>query len=364
MSLRDRFRIDELSKVGSKAVPRDGSGVISVRKVDNKEIKPVSTSSISLPPAPISTPPKLPGNEEFPQLPLIGNKTELPQPKKTIPITKADTVEPIIQTNPNQESFSGETTGYLERPIYNENELKLAIDVKVDELIKKKKRDRGEFVRKSLYDSKTAENRQLNNQLSEIQNENSNLESQIASLESTVSSLESQVESIQQELVAKEQALQEVLQNYEKTVGDLQTAVINGTKEGIERASLAARVQGLGAQRDTLIQGTKAQAQTINTLRDNIAAQREAFQALLNNQIQTIQSLQQTNARLEETIATNESQSTTISALEASVIQTNDAIQETQTQLQEVQEAEEEERSGTFFGNLFRSLNPIRRIFG
>jgi len=308
MSLQDRFRIDELSKVGSKAVPRDDSGAISVRKVDNKEVN------------------------------LNKNTTELPQPKKTIPITKADTVEPPKQTNPNQESFSGETTSYLERPIYNEQELQLAIDVKVDELIKKKKLDRGEFVRKALYDSKIAENRRLNDELAQLRNENSNLESQVASLQSTVSSLESQLTSLEEELVAKEQTLQEVLQNYEKTVGDLQTSVINGTKEGIERASLAARVQGLGAQRDTLIQGTKAQAQTINTLRDNISAQREAFQALLNNQIQTIQSLQDTNARLEETIATNAAQSTTISQLEASVIQTNDAIQETQTQIQEVAE--------------------------
>jgi septal ring factor EnvC (AmiA/AmiB activator) len=111
----------------------------------------------------------------------------------------------------------------------------------------------------------------------------------------------------------------------------------------------------LGAQRDTLIQGSKAQAQTINTLRDNIASQREAFQGLLTNQQQTISALQQTNARLEETAAANQAQ---LSQLERSVIETNDLVQTTQTQIQEVQEREE--NNGTFFGNLLRTLNPFR----
>ena len=51
-----------------------------------------------------------------------------------------------------QTTFSGETSGYLEKPKYNEDELEKAIDVKVDELIKKTKTKKGliTFLKKSI----------------------------------------------------------------------------------------------------------------------------------------------------------------------------------------------------------------------
>ena len=40
MALKDKFRIDELVKKGSKAVRRDTKGHILVNKIDGKEIRP------------------------------------------------------------------------------------------------------------------------------------------------------------------------------------------------------------------------------------------------------------------------------------------------------------------------------------
>ena len=128
MALNDKFRIDELMKKGSKAVRRNPNGDIVVRKIDGKEVR------------------------------NIQKKKEVPfglKPIKGKQITeklKSDFVEIPDEINPQQESFGGETSLYVEKPIYNEEELRKAIDIRVDELIKKKKPVRDEYVRKKLYD--------------------------------------------------------------------------------------------------------------------------------------------------------------------------------------------------------------------
>lgn len=261
MSLQDRFRIDELSKVGSKSVTRDESGNISVRRINNKEVQ--SNEKVEKP---------------FGSEPIRG--------KQIVPRLKTDTINPESTTNSEQESFSGETTAYAERPIYNEEELQKAVDLKVDELIKQRKLRKGEFVTKEKYDTQVRRVADLTEQLRLETLARKQAESQIPGLQSTISSLESQLQSLQQELQQKDEATRQLLQSFERVIGDLQTAVINGTKEGVERASLAARVQGLGAQRDTLVQAVKSQNETIKTLRDNIQSQREAFQGLLESQRQ------------------------------------------------------------------------------
>ena len=255
MSLQDRFRIDELSKVGSKSVTRDDTVGLSVRKVDNKEVNPIRKEE-----------------KPFGSEPIRG--------KQVVPRLKTDTINPDTTPNPEQQSFSGETTAYAERPIYNEEELQKAVDLKVDELIKQKKLKRGEFVTKQRYDGQVGRVNDLTEQLRLETLARKQAESQIPGLQSTISSLESQLQSLQQELQKKDEAARQLLESFERVVGDLQTAIINGTKEGVERASLAARVQGLGAQRDTLVQAVKTQNETIKTLRVNIESQREGFQAL------------------------------------------------------------------------------------
>lgn len=328
MSLQDRFRIDELTKVGSKVIPRDDSNGLVVRKVDNKEVPTPTTGEV-----------KPYGTEPI-------------KVKQVTPRTKEDIVQPQVVKNPEQTSFGGETAAFAERPIYNEQELQKAIDVKVDELIKAKKPKRGNFVRKEKYDAEVARVQQLNNELRNVKNQNSQLQGQVSSLESQISSLQSQVQSLQEEMIRKDEATQQLLQSFEQVVGDLQTAIINGTKEGVERASLAARVQGLGAQRDTLVSAVQSQNETIKTLRDNIDSQRAQFQGLLDAQAATIGALQSTNASI-STIASDAT--TAISSLR------ND-FDNTSNQLKiELDQKVDEEKSGTFFGNLLRTLNPFKR---
>ena len=115
MSLNERFRIDELVKKGSKAIPRDDRGGIVVRKLDKKEVKPI-----------ISKPDKVFGSEPI---------RDIVEPK-----LKTDLLEPTTKTEVEQTSFSGETSAYLERPYYDEEQLLKAKDIKVDELIKQKKK--------------------------------------------------------------------------------------------------------------------------------------------------------------------------------------------------------------------------------
>jgi chromosome segregation ATPase len=279
MSLQDRFRIDELSKVGSKSVTRDESGNISVRRINNKEVQ--SNEKVEKP---------------FGSEPIRG--------KQIVPRLKTDTINPESTTNPEQESFSGETTAYAERPIYNEEELQKAVDLKVDELIKQRKLRKGEFVTKEKYDTQVRRVADLTEQLRLQTLARQQAESQIPGLQSTISSLESQLQSLQEELQKKDEAARQLLESFQRVIGDLQTAVINGTKEGVERASLAARVQGLGAQRDTLVQAVQAQNETIKTLRDNIESQREAFQGLLESQRAQTAALQATQNSI-QTIASD-----------------------------------------------------------
>jgi hypothetical protein len=306
MSLKDRFRIDELAGIGSKSIVRDNDGGITVRRIDKKEVKPIlpTNSSSSILSRTTTTLPKMPGNEEFPQLPQLPTKIEPSQPKKTVPTTKADTLEPPKKENPQQESFSGETSTYIERPFYNEVELQKAVDLKVDELIKSKKVKSGNFIRKEKYDAEVSNVRNLNNQLGQSRQEISSLQGQIQSLQSQVQSAQSQVQSALQEVQSKDQTLQNLIGKYEQAVQDIQTAVIKGTKEAVERASLSAQVKGLQAQKETLAAQLKAQRGINENLQQQLLTTRASFEALLAEQRATAIAIQTQGAAVLENVQT------------------------------------------------------------
>jgi hypothetical protein len=116
------YRLKELLTKGSKAIDKTRdkkTGGILVRKKDGKQVAPFSKVKK---PVPFGLKP-------------IKRKQISPRYKSDwIDSDEFDEVEVEGQT-----SFSGETSGYLEKPKYNEDELVKAVDVKVDELIKKKK---------------------------------------------------------------------------------------------------------------------------------------------------------------------------------------------------------------------------------
>jgi hypothetical protein len=130
MSLDERFRIDELLKKGSMAIQRDVADGIVVRRVDNKEVKPVTTQTEK----PFGTEP----------IREVQSEAKL----------KSDLGTPLVKQNTEQTSFAGETSAYLEKPYYDSEQLEKAKDIKVDELIKPKTEQRDRYIKYVKYQEK------------------------------------------------------------------------------------------------------------------------------------------------------------------------------------------------------------------
>ena len=245
MALSDRFRINELTQKGSKAIRRDSKGNILVSKIDKKEGKP-----------------KKKREEPFGSKPIKG--------KQISPRTKSDlneVEEPFVQ---EQTSFDGETSGYIEKPKYNEEELQKAIDVKVDELISKEKLKKGKYVKQELFDKLNDRFNLNTDEIEDLRERLNNALSQISGLESRNLSLQQQLDaSLQQKAVADNQNA--ILSDrYGALLADFQNSIIKGTKEAVERVSLTAQVRGLQAQKVSLLEQIK--------LKDRIEEQEEAQQ--------------------------------------------------------------------------------------
>ena len=255
MALNDKFRIEELVKKGEKGIRRDESNKIVVRKKDGKEIKPISSN------------PK-PFGEERIKGKLVNDKL------------KEDLVYRDDDINPNQETFSGESNLNIVKPKYNEEELKKAVDVNVDELVKKKKPKKPRYILYEKYQGKLDEIGLLNNELQQITNERDNLLSNVETLEGSVEVLTSQIQTLQLQIEFQQKELEKLTEKFGELSIDFQNAVIKGTKEGIERVSLTAQTRGLQAQKETL-------------------------QSQLESEREIVKALQAANVTLQQTIETN-----------------------------------------------------------
>lgn len=260
MSLQDRFRIDELVKKGSKAIPRGDTRDIVVRRVDKKEVKP---NPISL-----SDKPKPFGAEPI--------RTPQVEPK-----LKTDLLEPPKQENVEQVSFSGETAAYLEKPYYDDEQLQRAKDIKVDELIKPKKEERERYIKYTKYQAKLDDITQLTNDKINLELDLADKNSIIARLESEILSLEGDVVAAQEQLKVAQSEFESLKNRYEQLLADFQNAVLKGIKEGIERVSLTAQVRGLGAQKETLASQLDSEKGIVKSLTD---ANKTLQQTISSNQ--------------------------------------------------------------------------------
>jgi len=102
MGLKDRFRIDELVKKGSNAIPRDKRGGIRVRKKDGRQIPWGYTVGkagrfVPKPPKPIP----------FGKKPIKG----FDDTAKRFKADFVDKLPPINDFHPDRSSFGGETSG-------------------------------------------------------------------------------------------------------------------------------------------------------------------------------------------------------------------------------------------------------------
>ena len=255
MALNDKFRIDELVKKGDKGIRRNESGKIVVRKKDGKEIKPSPKSA-------------KPFGEERIKGKLVKDKL------------KEDLVYRDDEINPNQETFSGEANINLVKPKYNEEELVKAVDVEVDELVKKRKPQKPRYILYEKYQQKLNEIKDLNQQLQDVTNERDNLLSNVETLEGSVEVLNAQILTLQEQINFQEQEFRKLTEKFGELSLDFQNAVVKGTKEGIERVSLTAQSRGLEAQKETL-------------------------QSQLDSEKEIVKSLQAANETLQQTIETN-----------------------------------------------------------
>ena len=165
----------------------------------------------------------------------------------------------------------GEQVGSIEKPRYNEDELKKAVDTDVDELIAPPKEPQPDVVPKQLYDD-------LRRLYDERGVRISELEGQVRDLLSTISELEALIESLQIELdaaklqqaVAENQS-QQINEQYVALLQDFSQAVIKSTKEGIERVSLKAQTEGLIAQKESLREQLRATLAIVSQLESQLS---------------------------------------------------------------------------------------------
>jgi len=173
--------------------------------------------------------------------------------------------------NEEQTKFSGETSGYVEKPKYNEEELQKALDTKVDELIKKQKPEKPAYVKKTKFDDKQKE---LNTQVGKTEDlrEKYNIElAKNESLKSEVATLEVLLDSGELQRAAAEDETEVANDRFVKLLSNFQQSLIKGTKEGIERVSLTAQVRGLQAQKVTLKELLEVQKGIVANLESQVS---------------------------------------------------------------------------------------------
>jgi outer membrane murein-binding lipoprotein Lpp len=248
---RDEIRTEQLAKKGSKGIQRDKkTGGILVRKKNNKQVRPFR-----------DVPPPIKWNDR----PIKG--------KQISPRYKSDWVDDgeTLEYDDNQTKFSGETSGYIEKPKYNEEELKKSLDVKVDELIKKKKPEKGPFVKQKIYNDLLAKYEALVKVSEDFRQKWNTALSEIESLKSRIAELEVQLDLAKLQEASAQNETQVANTRFTTLLSDFQNAVIAGSKEGVERVSLNAQVRGLQAQKKTLQQLLEVQKAITNQLTSQVS---------------------------------------------------------------------------------------------
>lgn len=221
MSLKDKYRIDELVSFGKSALRKNDKKGVVVKRKDGKEV----------PPAPISTEDR------------ILSKTEN--------LDKLKKKNPIIDPKPSQESFSGEIGDYVERPKYSEEELQKALDIDVDELIQRAPKDLPRVISRKAFE-------RLQQLYQTAQSNVENLERLLSAEQAKVSALQTTIEDLTARVAAAEAAklnaeneLTAANQRYATLLIDFQNALTKGIQEGTERVSLQSQLKGLAAEKVT-----------------------------------------------------------------------------------------------------------------
>jgi len=179
---------------------------------------------------------------------VSGNHTFTIGSKKTV-----DTPYPHIKGERD-----GELTGRIEKPKYDEEQLKKAVDTEVDELIVSPREPSPDVVPRALYEDMRNQFLAVSAELAIANETIQDLRAEISSLESQVQSLLIQLDALSLQTAAAQNEAQATNDRYTTLLQDFSTAIVKSTKEGIERVSLKAQTEGLIAQKESLREQLKA----------------------------------------------------------------------------------------------------------
>mgnify|MGYP003307169889 FL=1 len=150
-------------------------------------------------------------------------------------------------------SMDGEVSGKLRRPKYDEEQLLLAVDTEVDELIPDKPKDLPAVVRQEDYDALQRQVDRLNAVVADLRRQLADGQAKISELESTIEGLKSELDASLLRVAVAENSAEAAADKFAQTSIDLQQAIQKSVAEAIERVSLEAQVEGLSAQKEALV---------------------------------------------------------------------------------------------------------------
>ena len=172
---------------------------------------------------------------------------------------------------PTNEDFDGETSGYVERPKYNETELKKAVDVEVDELIPQTPKEQPKVVPQKTYDRLES---LYSGSLANIRNLDKELNAANGEIQRLTTENENLITQIDVERLLRASAENELNvtnDKYVTLVQDFQNSLSKGIREGIERVSLEAQLRGLQAEKQTFNEIQSQLQNQLDTANSNIS---------------------------------------------------------------------------------------------
>lgn len=151
-------------------------------------------------------------------------------------------------------AMDGEVSGKLRRPKYDEDQLLLAVDTIVDELIGDKPKDLPDVVLRSEYDNILGQLNACLAREADLKRQLADAQSKISELEAEIDGLKVRLDSSELRIAVAENSAEAAADKFAQTSLDLQQAIQKSVAEAIERVSLEAQVEGLTAQKEALVQ--------------------------------------------------------------------------------------------------------------
>ena len=201
----------------------------------------------------------------------------------------------------------GELTNFIEKPKYDEEQLKKAVDTEVDELILPPPRPTPDVVPKAIYDDLLERYNQAIADLAEANAEIARLNAEINRLNGEIQSLLSQLDAAQVGRAIAENQLQQQASSFGDLSAKFSQAIIKATREASARVSLQAQVAGLDAQKETL----RVQILQLRQIVASLQGQVESQLAILDQQVAQAEAAQE---RAQDQISGNQATSTAVAS--------------------------------------------------